>query len=69
MYKAIECFSDEGVIYRVGEEYPHEGKADKNKVKSFLSNNNGFNRPIIEEIKEDIKEETEDYGGYDYSSH
>lgn len=60
-YKAIETFDDDGIIYHVGDEYPESGKADKSKVNSFLSDNNTFKRPIIEEV---ANEETID--GYDY---
>lgn len=63
MYKALEYFDDDGIIYAKGDEYPKEGKVDKKKVERFLSNNNSFARPIIEEIKE--SEDVTD-GGYDY---
>lgn len=48
-YMAIENFSDKGTIYKVGEEYPADGKPNKERIKAFLSDNNGFGRPIIEE--------------------
>lgn len=57
MYKAIENFSDGGTIYNVGDEYP-QGKAEKKKIDAFLSDNNGFGKPIIEKVEETV--------GYDY---
>jgi len=65
MYKAIEYFDDDGIVYAKGDEYPKEGKADKKKIERFMSDNNSFERPIIEEIK-DISNEVETDGGYDF---
>lgn len=67
MYRAIEYFDDNGIVYAKGDEYPKDGKADKKKVERFLSDNNSFERPIIEEIKdnEDVAEDVTN-GGYDY---
>lgn len=65
MYRAIEYFDDNGIVYAKGDEYPQDGKSDKKKVERFLSDNNTFGRPIIEEIK-DTSNEVETDGGYDY---
>lgn len=65
MYRAIEYFDDDGIVYAKGDEYPKEGKADKKKIERFLSSDNSFERPIIEEIK-DTSNENETDGGYDF---
>ena len=62
MYKAIESFGYDGVIYNVGDEYPKDGKVDKSKVKYLMSSINKIGKPLIEEIKETKTYET---GGYD----
>lgn len=66
MYRATEYFDDGGIVYAKGDEYPREGKVDKKKVERFLSNENSFERPIIEEVKDDSSNEIVTDGGYGY---
>lgn len=58
MYKVILKFKDlkTGHVYEVGDTFPHKGKVTKKRLNELSTKNNKLNKPLIEEIVEDVKE-------------
>lgn len=65
MYRVINTFSDSQDnkhVYRVGDQFPRDGvTVDKERIKELSSYDNKQGQPFIEEVKEDQKEDVEDY--------
>lgn len=63
MYRVIKMFLDaqDGFHrYNEGETYPREGaSALPSRIKELESKNNKLGEPLIEEVKDDVKETTE----------
>ena len=61
MYKALSTFTDlqdNNYKYQAGDTFPRKGlKVSDARIKELLSDKNRRNKPVIEEIVEEVKEE------------
>lgn len=60
MYRVIEYFhdlQDKGHHYNVGDTFPREGvSVDKERIKELSSSSNKLGKPLIEKVKEEVKQ-------------